>query len=196
MHLVGKYPVLLSFHVFVVVVGVLILSGAVNTAIVGSNGVLNRVSEDGVLTDWFRHPQRKYRDVAPDYQYGGGGADHHDLGEPRRRYVSCELVRVWRDLEFCAEGRGRIGAALYASAGPRISRAAEFHGFREKRFRSGWGLITLMLVGIAIVNLFTKPDATIAGIVFTVVLFIVFEVSEYMVHRQASGRGARGARSI
>ena len=39
---------------------VLILAGAVNTAIVGSNGVLNRVSEDGVLTEWFRKPHRKY----------------------------------------------------------------------------------------------------------------------------------------
>ena len=34
------------------------LAGAVNTAIMGSNGVLNRVSEDGVLTDWFREPHR------------------------------------------------------------------------------------------------------------------------------------------
>src|SRR5260370_10075991 len=45
---------------FVVVGGFLILSGAVNTAIIGSNGVLNRVSEDGVLADWFRFPHRKY----------------------------------------------------------------------------------------------------------------------------------------
>ena len=51
MHLAGSFPVRLAFHVFVVVVGTLILAGAVNTAIVGSNGVLNRVSEDGVLTD-------------------------------------------------------------------------------------------------------------------------------------------------
>jgi hypothetical protein len=39
---------------------VLILSGAVNTAIVGANGVLNRISEDGVLTPWFRKPHTKY----------------------------------------------------------------------------------------------------------------------------------------
>ena len=45
---------------FVVVVGFLILSGAVNTAIIGSNGVLNRVSEDGVLTDWFRQPHQRF----------------------------------------------------------------------------------------------------------------------------------------
>ena len=60
MNLVGSFPVRLSFHVFVVVVGTLILAGAVNTAIVGSNGVLNRVSEDGVLTDWFRHPHPRF----------------------------------------------------------------------------------------------------------------------------------------
>ena len=67
------------------------------------------------------------RHVAPDHQYGGGGQIMTIVVEPRRRYVSGELVRVWRDLEFCAEGRGRPGAALYASAGSRISRAVEFH---------------------------------------------------------------------
>src|SRR3569832_272577 len=36
------------------------LAGAINTSIIGSNGVLNRVSEDGVLTDWFRAPHKKY----------------------------------------------------------------------------------------------------------------------------------------
>ena len=50
----------LVFHGFVVLVGTLILAGAVNTAIVGSNGVLNRVSEDGVLADWFRRPHPRY----------------------------------------------------------------------------------------------------------------------------------------
>jgi hypothetical protein len=39
----------LAFRAFVVLVGVLMLAGAVNTAIVGSNGVLNRVSEGGIL---------------------------------------------------------------------------------------------------------------------------------------------------
>ncbi len=43
-----------------VVVGFLILAGAVNTAIVGSNAVVSRVSEDGVLPDWFRQPHRRY----------------------------------------------------------------------------------------------------------------------------------------
>jgi hypothetical protein len=58
MHLYGPEIARLLFRAFVVVVGFLILSGAVNTAIIGSNGVLNRVSEDGVLADWFRFPHR------------------------------------------------------------------------------------------------------------------------------------------
>src|SRR5437868_12192819 len=60
MFLVGPLPVRLLFHAFVVLVGTLILAGAVNTAIIGSNGVLNRVAEDGVLPDWFRQPHRKF----------------------------------------------------------------------------------------------------------------------------------------
>src|SRR5207248_791828 len=58
--LAGPFALKLAFHAFVVIVGVLILSGAVNTAIIGSNGVLNRVTEDGVLPDWFREPHAKH----------------------------------------------------------------------------------------------------------------------------------------
>src|SRR3954447_6461715 len=60
MNLAGPEILRLLFHVFVVVVGVLILSGAVNTSIIGANGVLNRVAEDGVLLDWFRKLHPKY----------------------------------------------------------------------------------------------------------------------------------------
>ena len=60
MNLVGPDLLKLIFHVFVVIVGVLILSGAVNTSIIGANGVLNRVAEDGVLLEWFRRPHRRY----------------------------------------------------------------------------------------------------------------------------------------
>ncbi len=49
------------FTAFVVLVGTLILAGAVNTAIIGSNGVLNRVAEDGVLPDWFRAAAQEIR---------------------------------------------------------------------------------------------------------------------------------------
>src|SRR5881628_891736 len=51
MNLEGPLIARLIFHAFVVVVGTLILAGAVNTAIVGSNGV---------LSSWFRQPHRRF----------------------------------------------------------------------------------------------------------------------------------------
>src|SRR5579885_2960976 len=60
MNVIGPQWARLILNALVVVVGSLILSGAVNTAIVGSNGVLNRVSEDGVLPDWFLRPHPRY----------------------------------------------------------------------------------------------------------------------------------------
>ncbi len=49
---------------------------------------------------------------------------------------------------------------------------------REVEVPVGLGLITLVLLGIAIVNLFTKPDATVAGVTFSLALFTMFTISE------------------
>ena len=68
MNLAGPELLKLLFHVFVVIVGALILSGAVNTSIIGANGVLNRVAEDGVLLDWFRKPHQRVRHHLPHHQ--------------------------------------------------------------------------------------------------------------------------------
>src|SRR5260370_27548084 len=38
----------------------MILAGAQNTSIVGANGVLNRVAEDGVLTSAFQKPHPRF----------------------------------------------------------------------------------------------------------------------------------------
>src|SRR6201995_2262204 len=60
MYMAGPQLLRIIFRVFVVIVGFLILSGAVNTSIIGSTGVLMRVAEDGVLTDWFRKPNHRF----------------------------------------------------------------------------------------------------------------------------------------
>src|SRR5205807_9973362 len=60
MYLAGPMWARLLFHGFVVLVGVLMLAGAQNTSIVGANGVLNRVAEDGVLTSAFQKPHPRY----------------------------------------------------------------------------------------------------------------------------------------
>src|SRR5258708_35878294 len=60
LNLAGPMTLKLLFQAFIVIVGFLMLAGAINTSIIGANGVLNRVSEDGVMTDWFRAPHKKY----------------------------------------------------------------------------------------------------------------------------------------
>jgi amino acid transporter len=60
MSVIGPIELKLVLNAFVVVVGFLILAGAVNTAIIGSNGVLNRVAEDGVMPEWFLKPHPRY----------------------------------------------------------------------------------------------------------------------------------------
>src|SRR5262249_39123009 len=56
MNVAGPMEARLLLNAFVVIVGFLILAGAVNTAIIGSNGVLNRVAEDRVMPEWFLKP--------------------------------------------------------------------------------------------------------------------------------------------
>jgi amino acid transporter len=186
MHLVGTFPLLLAFHVFVVVVGTLILAGAVNTAIVGSNGVLNRVSEDGVLTDWFRHPHARF------------GTTHRIIN----------LVVVFQILTIVAS-RGDVtflgnlyafgviwsfsmkGIAVlvlrYTHPQDREYRVPLNPKIFGKEIPIGLGLITLVLFAIAVVNLFTKPDATVAGLTFSILLFTVFEISEHRMRKKAAG---------
>src|SRR5207237_253152 len=56
MNMIGPDWARIGLNIFVVFIGFLILAGAVNTAIIGSNGVLNRVAEDGILPQWFLKP--------------------------------------------------------------------------------------------------------------------------------------------
>jgi hypothetical protein len=50
----------------------------------------------------------------------------------------------------------------------------------------GLGIITLILFALCLVNLFTKETATIAGVTFTIVFFIVFEISEHVTKKHGS----------
>jgi hypothetical protein len=53
-----------------------------------------------------------------------------------------------------------------------------------KEIPLGLGLITLMLLAIAVVNLFTKPAATVSGVIFSALLFVGFELSEKRIQRK------------
>ena len=104
MYLIGPLPLRLLFHGFVVLVGTLILSGAVNTAIIGSNGVLNRVAEDGVLPDWFRHPHNDVRHHLAADQSDRRAATAHHRDQPRRHDDARRGLRIRRGLELRHEG--------------------------------------------------------------------------------------------
>jgi amino acid transporter len=185
MHLVGPFSLRLLFHAFVVVVGVLMLAGAVNTAIVGSNGVLNRVSEDGILPQWFRRPHPRF---GTSYRILNlvvalqlltiilSRGDVFVLGEAYAFGV------MW---SFSMKGLAVL-VLRYTEPGKREYRVPLNLRIAGIEIPFGLALITLSLFALCIVNLFTKEVATISGLAFTMVFFAVFEISEKITRRHAS----------
>ena len=187
MSLHGPLIARLIFHVFVVVVGTLILAGAVNTAIVGSNGVLNRVSEDGVLSSWFRQPHPRF------------GTSYRIINI----IVGLQIITIFisrGDVTFLANlyAFGVIwsftmnGLAVlvlrYTQPGQREFQVPFNFHVRGVQIPVGLGLITLTLFLIAVTNLFTKPVATMAGGAFSVLLFVVFTISEHRTQKGSSSQ--------
>jgi amino acid transporter/nucleotide-binding universal stress UspA family protein len=177
MNMVGPITVRLLFQAFVVVVGTVILAGAVNTAIVGSNGVLNRVAEDGVLPDWFRQPHHKF------------GTTSRIIGLIASLQIACLILTrgnllllgdayafgvVW---SFAMKGLAVL-VLRYRQPGPRGFRVPLNFHIAGVEIPVGLALITVFLFVLAIVNLFTKETATIWGSGFSLVIFTVFEISE------------------
>jgi amino acid transporter len=187
MHLAGPQALKLIFHAFVVVVGTLILSGAVNTSLIGANGVLNRVAEDHVLTAWFRKPHGKYGTthrlinmvaLAQIATIIASRGDVYLLGEAYAFGV------VW---SFALKGLGVL--ALRFQRKDQDYRTPLNLRFRGTEIPLGLAATTCALFLVAIANLFTKKVATIYGISFTVALFVLFYVSERINARRKVARG-------
>jgi Amino acid permease len=161
----------------------------VNTAIVGSNGVLNRVSEDGVLTDWFRRPHARfgttYRliNLIVLLQIGTIIVSRGDvilLGEAYAFGV------VW-SFAFNA-----LAVTVLRYKRPDIERGWKvpfnLHvGGRELPI--GLFVIAALLFAAAVINLFTKQTATISGLLFTGAFFAVFLTSERITARRRAAGG-------
>jgi amino acid transporter len=181
MNLEGPFILRLIFHGFVVVVGTLILAGAVNTAIVGSNGVLNRVSEDGVLADWFRQPHRRFGTtyriiwIIAGLQILTIIISRGDVTFLANLYA---FGVIW---SFAMKGLAVL-VLRYTHPGDREYRVPLNFRVFGVEIPLGLSLITLVLLGIAVINLFTKKEATIAGVTFSIFLFIVFTISEKFTH--------------
>jgi amino acid transporter len=177
MNLAGPAPLKLFFHAFIVIVGFLMLSGAVNTAIIGSNGVLNRVSEDGVLTDWFRAPHRRYGTtyrminlivVLQLVTIIGSGGNVYTLGEAYAFGV------IW---SFAFKALGML-VLRFKSKEPREWKVPLNLRLGELEIPIGLAIIALFIFLIAVVNLFTKQIATVSGLAFTLIFYTMFWISE------------------
>jgi amino acid transporter len=187
MYLAGPTSLKLLFHAFVVLVGVLILAGAQNTSIVGANGVLNRVAEDGVLTSWFQKPHNRY------------GTSYRIIN----LIVGMQLLVILLSL-----GNVYVLAALYAfgviwsfamksiavlvlrftEPGNRAWKVPGNLHIGKTEIPVGLILISAVLLMTAVVNLFTKYQATIAGVIFSAVFFTIFTISERHVARERHGK--------
>jgi amino acid transporter len=177
MFLAGPLGLRLVFHAFVVLVGVLILAGAVNTALIGSNGVVNRVAEDGVLTQWFRKP-------------------HHTFGTTSRiiniiAILQLTTILISRgNIEMLGEAYafGVAWSFAFNALSVLVLRYKMPHArewkvplnFRinGKEIPVGLAIITTLLFMLAGINVLTKKVATISGISFTLAFYLVFEFSE------------------
>jgi amino acid transporter len=177
MFMVGPLVWRILFRVFVVLVGFLILSGAINTSMIGSTGVLMRVAEDGVLTDWFRKPHRRFG----------------------TSYRIVNLVFVLQMFTIIVSrgnvimlGEAYAFGVIWSFTFNSLSMLVLRWKYKGER---GWkvppnirignteipvGLVSvfMVLLATATVNLFTKSIATVSGIIFAIAFFIVFSVSE------------------
>jgi hypothetical protein len=176
MNLSGPYLLKLGFHIFVVIVGGLILSGAVNTSIIGANGILNRVAEDRVLVPWFREPHKRY------------GTTFRMINTITMLQIAT-IIYSRGDMTILAEAYafGVVWSFFMKALGVtalRFQRHDQEYKFPLNvriggiEIPIGLGLTTLVLGAVAIANLFTKQVATRYGVAFTLMLFVVFTVSE------------------
>jgi amino acid transporter len=188
MHLWGPSWAKLIFHGFVVLVGVLILSGAQNTSIVGANGVLNRVAEDGVLTDTFQKPHPRY------------GTSYRIIN----LVVGLQLLTIvlTRGNVFTLAGLYAFGvvwsfsmmalAVLVLRYTEPAKREWKVPGNiplgKGRELPLGVILIASVLFMTALVNFFTKYQATIGGVSFSLVFFALFTYSERRAAKRRAGR--------
>lgn len=187
MHVMGPSWARLVLNALVVAAGFLILSGAVNTSIIGSNGVLNRVAEDGVLPDRLLRPHPVYGTTyrllylvigLQLFTIFASGGDMILLGEA---YAFGVLWSFFFNalsmlvLRFKRPGGRGFKVPLNIPIG-------------QTEIPVGLALVFLILAGSAISNLFTKELATITGLTFTAAFMLVFVVTERVTGKERKGQ--------
>lgn len=187
MYVVGPSAARLTLNALVVAAGFLMLSGAVNTSIIGSNGVLNRVAEDGVLPDRLQKPHPKY------------GTTHRIL----YLVVGLQLFTILASGgNMILLGEAYAFGVLWSFTFKAISMFVLRFKDRTPRefkvplnirigtveFPIGLGLVTIVLTSAALANLFTKEMATISGLAFSGVFLTVFLVTDHYTKQHRKGQ--------
>ena len=184
LELQGPYWAKLILQSFVVVSGSLMLVGALNTSLVGANGVLNRVAEDGILHDWFRHLHKKY------------GTTYRMINLVA---ISQIVVIILSRGDIYLIGEAYAFGVLWSLVFKTLSLI--MLRFREDLprewmfplnvrtgkvdFPIGMSLVLVVLIAASVSNLVTKRVATISGLIFTAVFYALFHISENMNRRKA-----------
>jgi amino acid transporter len=177
MELALPYSLKIIMKILVVISAFLMLVGAVNTSIVGANGILNRVAEDGILPDEIRKLHPKYGTT----------------------YIIITITTVLQSIIVILSGGNvfLLGEAyafgvlwcltlnLLSLIVLRIKRFGEREwkfplNINIGRYEIAVGLLLLFSVvfSLAFINIFTKKIATISGISFSILLYIVFTYFE------------------
>ena len=187
MHFIGPHSALLVLQGFVVFTGFLILSGAVNTSLIGANSVLNRVAEDGVLHSWFRKPHGKFGTsyrivntlaILQAVIILASRGDVFLLGEAYAFGVVWSFVMMAFSMIVL---RYKDRSVREWKVPPNITIAGV-------EIPVGLGFVFIVLFALGVVNLLTKPIATQGGIAFTAVLYVVFAISKHMNERKAADK--------
>lgn len=186
-HLVGPELVRLIFHVFVVIVGILILSGAVNTSIIGANGVMNRVAEDGVLHRAFQKPHRRFGTTYRIINLVTGLQIATIIASRGQTYTLGEAYAFGIVWSFFLKSLSVL-VLRYQRTDQEYKTPLNLRVW-GRELPIGLALTASVLLVVALANLFSKRIATISGVSFMVVLFIVFTVSERMMRAKHQKKG-------
>ena len=184
----APYAARLWLHVLVVGAGLLVMGAAQNASIVGSTGVLKRVSEDGLLFGWFREPHGRY------------GTSH--------RLINSIAILQLAAILFSRGNLYTLGEAFaFGVVWTFVFNTLSIYKLRKKKreprewrvpLNIGQGrrelplgilMVLLVLLAVAGANLLSKPAGTVCGVIFTVALTMLFSASESSVQRKAAVSG-------
>jgi amino acid transporter/nucleotide-binding universal stress UspA family protein len=188
MYVIGPPLARLLLNGFVVVVGFLILAGAVNTAIIGSNGVLNRVAEDGVMPDWFLKPHRRYGTTYRVLLLIVGMQLATIILSRGNMYTLGEAYAFGVVWSFVFKALAMV-VLRFKDRNPREFKVPLNIRIGGVELPIGLSIIFLILLATAVLNLLTKEVATIGGSAFTVIFLSLFMTSEYL-HERRRGKAA------